>query len=178
VSAPTAMSELADLATGPLLMSLKDCLVQQAARTRFGRVRDHYLAWGVTLPAQDGCLCDGEGNGEAWVKLDTFGPDLAAGGGSAATAWCPPGWVALVTMGLYRCVPVPQEDEVLPGTVKTDTTLALLSDKAALFSTLSCCAQTKDVFRGGEFTAVDVAAGCAGGVLALQIPLAGEGCRM
>lgn len=177
MTAPSVSAgEIEDLAAAPLLMSLKDCLVREAARTKFGPVRDHYLAWGVTLPAQDGCLCDDEGNGEAWVKLDSFGPDLAAGGGNAGNGWCPPGWVALISLGIYRCVPTPEGDEVLAGRIKTDISLALHSDKAALFRTLACCDQTKNNFRGGDFLPIDAAGGCAGGMLTLQLPLMGGGC--
>jgi hypothetical protein len=171
-----------DPAAAGVLMAIRDCLCTQAESTVYGPVCRCYVAWGATLPIQDGCSCtcgeDGEHNGDAWVKLDSMEPDLT---GSTATnellGWCAPGWTATITMGIYRCIPVADGEDVLPAESVTDTSLALLSDMAALWRVMSCCPAA---FEGGmrvvAWSPVDALGGCAGGALTIQVPLSGTGC--
>lgn len=182
-----------DPAVAPLLMGLRDCLCEQVAKSINGPVCRCYVTWGSALPVQDGCLCtceDGTGNGDGWVKLDSMEPDLA-GTATALSGWCPTGWTATVSMGVYRCVPVAEETQVLPAEEVTDTSLALLSDMAALWRVLSCCTALPagpgpgepppgpldDGVRVVAWNPIDTAGGCAGGYLTIQLPLAGtNGC--
>lgn len=175
--------EIPDPAAAGLLMKLRDCLCNELARSVLGPPCRCYVAWGATLPIQDGCDCscglDGEHNGDAWVKLDSMEPDL---GGTPSSneliGWCAPGWTATISMGSYRCIPTPEGgDEVLSAEEVTDTSLALLSDMAAVWRVLSCCTQAlDDGLRVFGWTPIDASGGCAGGALTIQVPLSGTSC--
>jgi hypothetical protein len=168
---------ISDSAAAPILMALRDCLCREVAKTIFGSVCRCYVAWGAVLPMQDGCFCtcEPDGNGDAWVKLDSLDPDLSATSGAGVQGWCPTGWVATLSMGIYRCIPVGEADEVLDHTVVTDTSLALLSDMASLWRAFSCCESViENGVRVATWTPIDPAGGCAGGALTIQVPLAGS----
>ena len=175
--APQPVIPVPDPSAAPLLMALRDCLCEQATRTIYGPVCRCYVAWGPNIPIQDGCSCacgtDQENNGDAWVKLDSLDPDLIGGTGAAVQGWCPQAWAATVTMGLYRCIPVAEGDDVLPAEEVTDTSLALLSDMAALWRVLGCCDALSDGARVQTWAPIDPSGGCAGGTLTIQVPLAG-----
>lgn len=177
----TAPNAIPDHASAPLLMQIKDCLCQELVKTILGPVCPDrcYVAWGQGLPVQDGCACDCTGgNGDAWVKLDGESPDFESGlGSSSSTSWtCPSSWISTVTFGVYRCVPIPEDDGVLPGSQITDTSLALASDKAALWRVVACCPALQDGVRVVGWQPIDNSGGCAGGQMTIQLPLAGVGC--
>jgi hypothetical protein len=122
-------------------------------------------------------------------------PDLT---GTAAAnemmGWCPPGWVATISLGIYRCVPVAEGEDVMSGEEVTDSSLALLSDMAALWRVLSCCrtggpgispantgaavvgSALDDGVRVLGWSPIDASGGCAGSSLSIQIPLSGTSC--
>jgi hypothetical protein len=179
--APSGASPaIPDPAAAGLLMALRDCVCEQMTHTLYGPVCRCYVAWGPALPIQDGCSCtcglEGEHNGDAWVKLDSLEPDLSATSGSPGMAWCAPAWTATMSMGVYRCIPVAESEDVMPAEQVTDISLALLSDMAALWRVLSCCPQALDNgVRVVAWTPIDPSGGCAGGSLTIQIPLSGTG---
>lgn len=170
---------ISDPIAAALLMELRACVCREVARTVLGPVCRCYVAWGATLPIQDGCSCqcgiDGEHNGDAWVKLDSLEPDLGSSlGGNDLIGWCPPGWLASITMGVYRCVPVAEAEDVPAAEDVTDVSLALMSDMAALWRVLSCCpAALGEGVRVLGWNPIDVSGGCAGSYLSVQVPLAG-----
>jgi hypothetical protein len=173
VATPTPIP---DPTAAPLLQALRQCLCEQTESTVLGPVCRCYVAWGANLPVQDGCMCvcdDTGHNGDAWVKLDSLEPDTVAAGGTGQLGWCPAGWMASVTLGIYRCVPTPEQDSVLPSDVITDISLALLSDMAAVWRVLGCCDALQDGVRVVTWAPIDAGGGCAGGALSIQIPLAG-----
>lgn len=193
----TQPQPIPDPAAAAALMSLRDCLCREVARTVYGAVCRCYLAWGAQLPIQDGCSCacgdSDEHNGDAWVKLDSMEPDLTGTPSSnELMGWCPPGWTATITIGIYRCVPVAEGEDVMPSQEITDTSLALLSDMAALWRVLSCCRSLPvgptqqhiaingvldDGVRVLGWSPIDATGGCAGSSLTIQIPLSGTvGC--
>lgn len=175
--------EVPDPAAAAVLMQLRDCLCNELSRSTFGPACRCYVTWGAQLPIQDGCSCScglhDEHNGDAWVKLDSLEPDLAGTpSGNELVGWCAPGWTATITLGAYRCVPVPEEgDEPLAAEAMTDTSLALLSDMAAMWRVLSCCPGIlENGLRVIGWTPIDASGGCAGGSLTIQLPLAGTSC--
>lgn len=174
-----ASQGIPDPAAAAALMSLRDCLCQQVAQTTYGPVCRCYVAWGPALPVQDGCSCacgdSGEHNGDAWVKLDSLEPDLGGtAGNNELVGWCPPGWAATISMGVYRCLPVAEGEDVMPAEQITDISLALLSDMAAVWRVLSCCpAVLGEGVRVIGWTPIDTSGGCGGGSLTIQIPLSG-----
>lgn len=175
---PIAPPAISDPSTAPALMALRDCLCEQVKQAIYGPVCRCYVAWGPALPIQDGCSCacdDDEHNGDAWVKLDSLEPDVTGTpGANELMGWCPAGWTATVTMGIYRCIPVAEGEDVLPAETVTDISLALLSDMAALWRVLSCCpAAIGDGVRVVSWNPIDPAGGCAGGSLTIQLPLSG-----
>jgi hypothetical protein len=169
---------ISDPTAAALLVGLRDCLCQQITRATYGPVCRCYVAWGPTLPIQDGCSCAcgdfDEHNGDAWVKLDSLDPDLEGGTAAGVQGWCPQAWVATVSIGVYRCIPTAQDDDVLPATEVTDISLALLSDMAAVWRVLACCDVLQEGARVLSWTPIDPAGGCAGGYLSIQVPLAGS----
>lgn len=188
-----------DPAAAAALMSLRDCLCSEAARTIYGAVCRCYVAWGAALPIQDGCSCtcgdSSEHNGDAWAKLDSMEPDLAGTpSANEMMGWCAPAWTATISLGIYRCIPVAEGENVMAAEQVTDTSLALLSDMAALWRVLSCCRTTgpdidpaslvapvggalDDGVRVIGWTPIDASGGCAGSSLTIQLPLSGiSGC--
>lgn len=195
-----APQAIPDPATAPALMALRACLCRETARTIYGAVCRCYVAWGAQLPVQDGCSCacgdTGEHNGDAWVKLDSVEPDLTGTpSANEMMGWCPPAWSATISMGIYRCVPVADGDDVMSGDDVTDTSLALLSDMAALWRVLACCRSSTDATNPATSAAnglavanvlddgvrvigwapIDAAGGCAGSYMTIQVPLSGTG---
>lgn len=168
---------ISDPSAAGLLMSLRDCLCTEVAKATWGAVCRCYVAWGPALPIQDGCSCacgeDELHNGDAWVKLDGLDPDLVGGTGAGISGWCPQGWAATVSMGVYRCIPVGEGEEVLPAQEVTDISLALLSDMAAIWRVLACCEALEEGTRVLGWSPIDPAGGCAGGTISIQVPLAG-----
>ena len=160
-----------------LLMALRSCLCDLLKATTLGPACRCYLAWGSGFPIQDGCSCVCEGplpdgvehNGDAWVKLDGLDPD----GGIDDRGWCAPAWLATITLGVYRCTPVPEEDEVPDADEVTDTSLALASDMTALFQVRACCTALDEGARVLTWSPFDITGGCGGSYLTLQVPLAG-----
>jgi hypothetical protein len=189
-----------DPAAAAALMSLRDCLCREVARTVYGAVCRCYVAWGAALPTQDGCSCDcgdsSERNGDAWVKLDSMEPDLTGTpSANEMMGWCAPAWTATMTLGIYRCIPVAEGENVMAADQVTDTSLALLSDMAALWRVLNCCRTTgpdinpaspgapavgaalDDGVRVIAWSPIDASGGCAGSSLTIQLPLSGaSGC--
>lgn len=169
----TAPTPLSDSLVAPLLVELRDCVCAELARSIAGPVCRCAIAHSVVTPTMDGCDCECEdGQGDAWVRLVRLEPEesLEIVGPSV----CPTGWQAVIELGVYRCVPLPEEDEVLEEQVVSDTALAALADMNALIRVLGCCTALRDAFTGVEFwQPVGPSGGCAGGTLQIRVAISG-----
>lgn len=164
---------LSDPLVAPLLVQLRDCVRTELARAVAGPVCRCAVAHSVVTPTMDGCDCEcDDGQGDAWVRLVRLEPDETLEG--IGPAVCPTGWQAVIELGVYRCVPLPEEGEALEEQVVSDIALAALSDMNALIRVLGCCSALWDTALGVEFwQPVGPAGGCAGGTLQFRVAISG-----
>lgn len=165
---------LVDNLVAPLLLELRDCLCEQLKRTIAGPVCRCMVVHNFSLPVMDGCdcTCEPAGQGDGWVRLVRLEPELSFNPvGSSA---CPVGWQAVIELGAYRCVQVPEEAEPLPAQTVTDDALKLLSDMNAMLRVLGCCPAFADRDVGVElWQPIGPSGGCAGGTLQIRVALPG-----
>lgn len=166
---------VADTLVAPLLRALRDCLCAQLQTSPLGGTCRCMIVHSSALPVMDGCdcSCDGGTQGDAWVRLVRLDPDTALFATIASV--CPPGWQAVIELGTYRCVPIPEEGvEILPESQVDATTMNLLGDMHALLRTVACCPVLRDLSVGVEFySPIGAEGGCAGGILQLRVALSG-----
>jgi hypothetical protein len=174
-----------DTLVAPLLLALRDELRHQLVSTMAGPALRCAVVHSATQPVMDGCVCErdvthGAAQGDAWVRLASLSP---AAFNSALTAGvssvCPTVWQAMIEVGTYRCVPVPDSGQALPEIVVTQTALMLASDMAALLRTLSCCADLQELeVAADSYVPIGPSAGCAGGALTfvVDLPYQAVGC--
>lgn len=165
---------LSDSLVAPLLVALRECVRTELARSVNGPVCRASIRHSVVTPTMDGCdcLCE-DGQGDAWVRLVRLDPD-GDGQGFALPGVCPQGWVAIIEMGVYRCVPLPEEGEALPEDTEHQIALAALADMNALVRVVGCCPALRDEHVGVEFwQPLGPTGGCAGSSLQIRVPISG-----
>lgn len=172
---------IADTLLSPILLALRDCLCKQLERSQIGPVCSCYIVHHQSLPTMDGCDCTCEpvdaeeraGRGSASVRVVRLAPDLGPYGTGPSP--CPTGWQVTLAMVVYRCIPLPEDEEsVLPAAVQTATALELNSDLAAMLRVLGCCQELRDRDMGVDFAGpLGPAAGCAGWEIQFSLALAG-----
>ncbi len=168
----TTPTPLADALVAPLLLAARDCLAAELARSPAGPACRVMVAYGVVAPTMDGCACSCEpdSQGDAWVRLVQLEPDatfetLGSGG-------CPGVWQAVIELGTYRCVPVPEAEDVLTARQMTDTALLLAGDMAALLRVLDCCPTLRERNAVADlYVPIGPSGGCAGGALQIRVSL-------
>lgn len=182
MSAPAA---LVDEVFAPLLLALRDCLDAELSRSLAGSVCRAYVEWRPVAPVMDGCDCEcvdeasGQaGNGDCWVRLIRIERDQPSGG---MPAGCAPPRAAIIGLGSYRCIPIPEQGEPLPAEIVTATSLMLHADAAAYMRVIEpgCCelftSPTSDELGLGrpEFLQLDAirAANCGGGEMQFRLPV-------
>lgn len=171
---------LADTLFSPIELAVRDCLCEQLRRSVAGPVCDCYVVHNQALPTMDGCDCTctettiterHNGRGDASVRLVRLEPDLALAVGPGP---CPTGWQAVFSMVVYRCVPTPDGDEVLPGSVRTASALELNSDLVAMLRVLGCCDELVDRDRSLDFAGpIGPSGGCAGYEVQFRVAISG-----
>lgn len=167
---------LSDSLVAPLLVSLRECVRAQLARSISGPVCRASLRHSVVTPTMDGCDCEcPEGQGDAWVRLVRLEPDVSNDtGGGLQPSSCAPSWLAYVEIGVYRCVPLPEEGEALPEQTEHVISLDALSDMNALLRVLTCCPTLRDTFTAVDFwQPLGPSGGCAGGALQFRVAILG-----
>src|SRR5688500_5704117 len=132
----TAPGPLPDTLAAPVLLEVRDCLRAELARSLAGPVCRAYVEWRPIPPVMDGCTCtctqnDIPGNGDAWVRLVRMDPDWGPGSNANQRGGCPPGWLATIGLGSYRCMAIPERGEPMPEETVTTTSLIAHSDFAA-----------------------------------------------
>lgn len=169
---------LSDALISPIMLSLRDCLSAELARSPAGPVCRAFLAWGQVPPSMDGCSCectdvDGDhGQGDAWVRLVRLDPQTFTSGGAATAMNCPLGWLASIEIGYYRCTPLSEDGGALPAQEATDSALTMAGDMAALLRVLSCCQALDERQPAVDgFTPLGGIGGCAGGAIVFQVAL-------
>lgn len=165
---------LSDSLAAPLLVALRECVRAQLARSTSGPVCRASIRHSVVTPAMDGCDCQcADGQGDAWVRLVRLEPDVDNAGAVAPSA-CPTAWLAVIELGVYRCVPLPEEGEALPEQTEHVISLDALSDMNALLRVLTCCLALADAFIGVDFwQPLGPSGGCAGGMLQFRASILG-----
>lgn len=176
---------LADTLVSPIALALRDCLCTELTQSVAGPVCDCYVVHNQALPTMDGCDCtctaeiDSEkhaGRGDASVRVVRLEPDI---GLTAGPTPCPTGWQAVFSMVVYRCVPTPEGDEVLPGAVRTESALELNADLVAMLRVLACCEELRDRSAGVDFVQpIGPSGGCAGWEVQFRLALSGGPPRM
>jgi hypothetical protein len=169
----TTPTPLSDSLVAPLLVVLRDCVRTELARSTAGPVCRCAIAHSVVTPTMDGCDCEcDDGQGDAWVRLVRLEPEESLE--TIRPSVCPTGWQAVIELGVYRCVPLPEEGEALEEQVVSDIALSALSDMNALIRVLGCCEALRDAFIGVEFwQPVGPSGGCAGGTLQFRVAISG-----
>lgn len=176
------MAPIPDTMLSPILLGLRDCLCAQLERSQAGPVCACYVVHNQSLPTMDGCDCTCEpppgeeeraGRGSASVRIVRLVPDLGAYG--VGPSPCPTGWQVTLAMVVYRCIPLPEdEDSVLPPEVHTATALELNSDLAAMLRVLGCCDELADRDLAVDFAGpVGPSGGCAGWEMQFSMTMAG-----
>jgi hypothetical protein len=169
----TTPTPLSDSLVAPLLVALKACLYAELARSTSGKVCRVTVRHSVVTPTMDGCDCEcDDGQGDAWVRLVRLEPEESLS--LVTPTSCPPGWQAVIELGVYRCVPLPEEGEALSEQDENDIALSALSDMNALVRVYGCCDALADEFRGAEFwQPLGPSGGCAGGALQFRVAISG-----
>lgn len=124
------------------------------------------------LVAMDYVDCDGDGCGQAWVRLDSVYPstrfptlDLEA--------TCRSPQAARVQLGVLRCVPGMDADGTPPDEVaQAEATRIQLGDRAALQRAVECCFDRphRD-YMLGQYAPIGPSGGAGGGALVVTVRL-------
>lgn len=166
---------IADNLVAPLLLALRDCLCTELIRSPLGRVCRCIVTHNVSPPVMDGCdcTCEPAGQGDAWVQLVQLVPEPSLNFGIGPRA-CPTGWQAVIQLGTYRCIEIPEDANPLPAATVTETSLDLLGDMHALLRVLGCCEALDDRDAVVDFyQPIAPTGGCAGTVLQFRVALSG-----
>lgn len=160
----------------PLANELLDCLAAEVAKVtdppelvclRPGSVVNFLLS---TL--DDECC-----RGLAWVRLDTFYPSSRVFPEQDATPLkegIPArAWTITLEMGVARCAPVPDADNMTPCSEWHALSEKIMDDAAAMRRAVCCFIDAEARRRGkvlvGTYAPVDVQGGCVGGILPVTI---------
>lgn len=177
-----APEPIPDLFVVPYAEALLDCLCDQLELSIGGPVCACCLRHGGHLVAMDNCSCscDGASQGQASVQVTDVYPSskFPRKGLDTWDVPCRSGvWVAELTMTVYRCVAVLQEDGQPPTCPQLDADFRKIqSDRAAMMRAFACCdwrGTADEVARivPGSWTPVAPQGGCAGGFMTVLVDL-------
>lgn len=164
---------LVDSLVAPVLLALRDCLCAELAKSLAGPPCRCVIVHSDTFPIMDGCdcTCEPNGQGDAWTRLVRLEPEVSAT--PVVTSKCPPGWIAVIELGVHRCIPLTEDGSPLPDRQQNDLALMLLADMNATLRAL-CCPVLADHDIGVDFwQPIGPAGGCAGGALQIRVALPG-----
>lgn len=169
---------LADSLVAPLLMALRDCLCCQLESSLRGPTCRCVIRHALSTPSMDACDCNcgvdpatgTDGQGDAWVRLVQLQPEATSLPlGSHA---CPQGWTAIIELGTYRCITLPEEAGPLAAQDENDIAMDMLSDMNAMVRALGCCEALTDRDVGVDFwQPLGPSGGCAGGALQIRVAI-------
>lgn len=174
-----APEPLPDLMVVPFAERLLDCLCFELTRSLAGAVCLCCLRPGGHLVPMDACYCTcPDGNaGQASVQVTSIYPSLKFPR-QGVDRWddaCDTTvtWVAELTMTVYRCVSVLEEDGTPPTCAELDfDARKIQSDAAAMMRAFACCDWNQDQqVVPGSWVPVPPKGGCAGGFMTVLVDL-------
>jgi hypothetical protein len=132
------------------------------------------LRVGATVDPQLSTYVDECCDGVAWVRVDTVYPSDSFPAKNTVPSPCGPlGYAVVLEMGVVRCAPTPDAEEVITCEEWTALADAVLADAAAMRRAV-CCFVAADtnvdrlVVEDG-WTPLPTQANCAGGTLRLTV---------
>jgi hypothetical protein len=174
-----ALSQLTTVAA-----ALRDCLCAQLEAVGGGPVCQCCLRPGMAPPPADNCCDCGEAQGQASVQVTEIYPSdkFPRKGIQEWTGACVAGktlWVAELTMTVYRCVAVPNEDGSFPSCEQLNAdALKIQADAVAMIQTFTCCdwhPGNKRVMPG-SWQPLPNLGGCGGGMMPVFVSLGYDCC--
>lgn len=155
----------------PIMDDLRACLCQALAASPGGSPCFCGVVPGPRAIA-DRCGCGSDGCGQAWVRLDRVYPSSSFPQQDASMSACATGLAAVIELGVFRCVSVPNRAGGLPtAAALAEDTRIQMGDWAALRTTVACCpAVTRRQTVLGPYVPRGQG-GCAGGALTLTVRL-------
>lgn len=178
---------MADDLALPYAERLVGCLCSQLALTDAGATCQCCLRPGTAPPPADACCDCGQGQGQASVQVTRIFPVVAgrfpqsgvAGSLDNCTAY---EWAAELTMTVYRCVSVADENAFPSCDELTADTRKILDDAKAMRLAALCCDWRNDDLDEpvpmvlGEWRPLSPMGGCAGGQMSVTVLLGSECC--
>lgn len=153
---------------GPILTDLLDCLT--VALVECGAPACSYFLSAAPTPAADSCCDCGNGEGQAWVALQSIAPQNA----DLNVAPCGFEHLATVQVGVLRCA-VTLDDRGNPPTPEqlSAEALAIWRDAALIREAILCCFGDVHDDRGdyqlGQWVPFPPQGGCIGGAHTVTI---------
>lgn len=158
-----------------IMDAVRGCLCTELAATPGGEPCFCSIIEGGPVVVADHCGCSSRGKcGQAWVRLVEMYPSAAFPSPDTGVTGCASPLVAVIEVGVYRCVPT-MTAKGQPPTVeqRTNATIQQVADAGAMHVAIRCCDELlrRDV-TVGRYTPRDSSGGCGGGVWPFTVSLA------
>lgn len=167
------MAGLADPSVLPvatvLLGCLQDTLAETAAPPASVSLRVGTQVELLLSQSRDEC-CEGVG----WVRVAAIYPSENFPNPDAAWSSCGPmQWAAVLELGVARCAPTPEADDMPSGDDWNAIAEAVLADAAAMRKALCCFAdlETDRMHLAGLWQPLPVEGGCVGGSMSVTVAI-------
>lgn len=153
---------------GPILQDLLDCLT--VTLTDCDAAACRYFLSSAPSPAWDDCCDCGDGEGQAWVALQSIAP----GQNGASVTPCGFEYIATVQVGVLRCAATLDDAGNAPSAeTLTAEALSVWRDAALVRESVLCCFEDLHPDRGdyemGSWAPFQPQGGCTGGAQTLTI---------
>lgn len=123
----------------------------------------------------DGCGCNGDGCGRAWVRLDRLYPSTSFPLQDQTAGNCVKAYAAVIELGILRCVPTLGSQGSTPTAVEdTQAALDALRDASAMRYTFECCEALQGLNTSVGLYLPRDAADCGGGAWQITVQLGPE----